>query len=378
MFEYLNLHTSRQTGSRANMAHATSLGSALMGTQFGEKFRDFPDVDAFPLHVLPFPVSLYPRVESHFALPRATPELLTSRDTHSHFQAYQTETWVGFTLCLPSRGIIDLHMCASISWRPEKGTVGVLIQGCTSQQQGRIGRRLEELSVFAFHPLLLPTIAVELKTECLHEEEVDLWKSLVTVEDLSKQTATPVVPRMQQYLHAEPPLQPRQKLSQSCYGAPKSTRARDTDQVVHRGRVPLPHDCERASADTVETPLSNDVVTHQEAFDSKGDEVTIPVLGVLQRTSYAESHVKSLLLAIDGIRKGIKTVSDTAKDHDRDGAEYITSAGEMLAEKLDFVEYKIKAIMANITFVEKRAQAQQAAVCNPFFLSPIVSLFSSL
>lgn len=45
------------------------------------------------------------------------------------------------------------------------------------------------------------------------------------------------------YLHAQPPLHPRRTLDQSYYGALKSTRARDRDQVVYRGTVGEGHDC---------------------------------------------------------------------------------------------------------------------------------------
>ncbi|KAK4446027.1 hypothetical protein QBC34DRAFT_470608 [Podospora aff. communis PSN243] len=46
------------------------------------------------------------------------------------------------------------------------------------------------------------------------------------------------------YLHAEPPLHPRRTLDQSYYGALKSTRARDRDQVVYRGTMPAAHECD--------------------------------------------------------------------------------------------------------------------------------------
>ncbi|KAK3354036.1 hypothetical protein B0T25DRAFT_224469 [Lasiosphaeria hispida] len=48
---------------------------------------------------------------------------------------------------------------------------------------------------------------------------------------------------MFKYLHAQPPLHPRRTLDQSYYGALKSTRARDRDQVVYRGTMPEPHQC---------------------------------------------------------------------------------------------------------------------------------------
>ncbi|KAK4182905.1 magnesium transport protein cora [Podospora australis] len=48
---------------------------------------------------------------------------------------------------------------------------------------------------------------------------------------------------MKKYLHAQPPLHPRRTLDQAYYGALRSTRARDRDQVVYRGTTPEPHDC---------------------------------------------------------------------------------------------------------------------------------------
>jgi hypothetical protein len=49
---------------------------------------------------------------------------------------------------------------------------------------------------------------------------------------------------MIRYLHAQPPLHPRRTLDQSYYGALKSTRARDRDQVVYRGTMPAAHECD--------------------------------------------------------------------------------------------------------------------------------------
>jgi hypothetical protein len=48
---------------------------------------------------------------------------------------------------------------------------------------------------------------------------------------------------MKAYLHAQPPLHPRRTLDQAYYGALRSTRARDRDQVVYRGTTPEPHNC---------------------------------------------------------------------------------------------------------------------------------------
>ena len=48
---------------------------------------------------------------------------------------------------------------------------------------------------------------------------------------------------MVKYLHVQPPLHPRRTLDQAYYGALRSTRTRDRDQVVYRGTTPQPHDC---------------------------------------------------------------------------------------------------------------------------------------
>jgi hypothetical protein len=50
---------------------------------------------------------------------------------------------------------------------------------------------------------------------------------------------------MLEYLHADPPLQPRRTLDQSYYGALKNTEVRDRDQVVYRATTPMPHECDR-------------------------------------------------------------------------------------------------------------------------------------
>ena len=47
-----------------------------------------------------------------------------------------------------------------------------------------------------------------------------------------------------EYVHADPPLQPRRTLDQSYYGALKSTQARDRDQVVYRATAPMAHECD--------------------------------------------------------------------------------------------------------------------------------------
>ncbi|KAK4448303.1 hypothetical protein QBC34DRAFT_485788 [Podospora aff. communis PSN243] len=307
------------------------LGLAVMSTHFGHRFRDFRDkVTGFPLYVLPFPSTLYPKIEEHFALPFATPRLLISGQTHfQHYDSMGTsdvqKQRQGFTMCLSSRGIIDFHIFASISWHPGTGMVNALLQGCSSQQQADISAQLQEFAILAFHPLLLPTILVELKMDSLEKEEAAVWNLLVGVETLSKQTATPEV----HHAHAS-----------GLESRLNATAAGEQEMLERTGGTS----------------------TYEESFDSDLDTSTINVLGVLQRTTYAESHAKSLLPLIDGIRKGAVALRGKASQGDQ--AEYIRVAGEMLCGKLDFVENRTRVIMDDILFVEKRAQAQQSAIYN--------------
>ena len=74
---------------------------------------------------------------------------------------------------------------------------------------------------------------------------VALGTLLRTAAALSEAMSAHVEERLMiRYLHAEPPLHPRRTLDQSYYGALKSTRARDRDQVVYRGTTPIPHECD--------------------------------------------------------------------------------------------------------------------------------------
>ncbi|RYP16669.1 hypothetical protein DL765_004989 [Monosporascus sp. GIB2] len=318
------------------------LGPVIQSTNFGPKFRDFPRQTAFPLNFLPFPFMLYPKVEENLALPLATPDLLVSERTH--FREYNMEylslgeQWTGFTMCLSSRGVINLNVCASISWRPNTGTVAALLQGCTSQQQARIRAQLEEVSILAFHPLLLPTILVGLKMSCLEEEEVILWNRLIQVEVRSKQTDAP-------------PIGTEPVLAQQSGMAVRTV----TPMIAPQGSEVITGDVGAHLRDS-------DNGAAQETPESELNDVTVAVLGVIQLTTYAESHAKALLLIIDGIRRGIETLNKKAGQSG--DAEYITAAGKMLSEKLAFLEQRTQVVMADIAFVEKRAQAQQAAVYN--------------
>jgi len=214
-------------------------------------------------------------------------------------------------MCLSSRGILEIDVCVSISYRPSTGTVKAFLQGCTSKQQSEVGSQLREFSALSGHPLLVPILLAQLKVCCIEEEEADLWNLLVDVETRSRQT-----------------------------GAPAINSASPYDDLMVGDRV------------------ANSII-QQERDDSKFQRITLDVVGIIQRTTYAESHAKALLLSIDEIRKSMEVVRDAAATFK---TGHVEKVGEMLSEKLDLLEHKTRVTTGDIGFVEKRAQAQQSAV----------------
>ena len=216
-------------------------------------------------------------------------------------------------MCLSSRGIIEIDICVSLSYRPSSSTVRAFLQGCTSHQQGEVSMQLQESSILSEHPLLLPIILVEIKVWRTDEEEADLWNLLVDIEGRSEQTGAPAI---------------------------SSSYAYDFDNT------PLGAELESMN-------------TGQEKTNSEFQRVTVGVVGVIQRTTSLESHAKALLLSIDEIRKSIEAVNNVASTST---AARLKEIGEILSGKLDLLEHRTRVIMGNIQFVEKRAQAQQSAV----------------
>jgi hypothetical protein len=94
---------------------------------------------------------------------------------------------------LSSRVILELDICAAISYQPGTGTVNAFLHGCTSDQQTEVKERLQYLSFLAGHPLLLPIILVEMRMNIIKDLEQMLWNLLLTVETRSGQTGAPAV-----------------------------------------------------------------------------------------------------------------------------------------------------------------------------------------
>lgn len=209
-----------------------------------------------------------------------------------------------------SHGVIEMDLCASISYHCTTGAVHNFLHGCNSEQQAQVQAMLAKSSSLARHPLLLPVLLTELKLDLVEQHSVQLWNKLVQAETLSGQTNYPAI---------------------------NNTR----HPRAHKGVPPDKH-------------KSNRSTSHLDFED-----VTIEVLGVLQITAYAESHAKSLLLSIEEIQTSIGVVSRKTKTSN---AEVITRTGLVLSERLDFLAHRTQVVINNVQFYEKRAQAQQTAV----------------
>jgi len=213
---------------------------------------------------------------------------------------------------LSSRGILEMDASASISYHAGTGAVNIFLHGCKSEQQKEIRDLLQANHyVLAGHPLLLPNTLVAMKLDLIERQENNLWEELVKVETLSKQTNRPAVG------------------SSVSYDEPM-----------------------------MKSPLAGTNLSRNNISDSL-QRFTIQVLGVLQEVTYIESHAKALLLLIDKIQRSIDAVNKLAESPQR---EYIANTGAMLSDSLDILAHRTQVLLADIQFIEKRAQAQQSAV----------------
>lgn len=205
-----------------------------------------------------------------------------------------------------SLGIIGLDVCASVSYQPKTGTVIALLQGCCEDEQNEVRAQLASLSSLGSHPLLLPLVLVTLRREIIHQEGRELWVRLLDMETRSGQTGAPAI---------------RDQLPTFENDDPQSSAANISDmdfQSLIRG-----------------------------------------VLGVLQRVTYAETQTNALLLTIEAMSRSVAAVSDATETPRK---ESITSAGAIISQRLQLLEQQTRVMLGDAKFLEKRAQAQQAAV----------------
>ena len=95
-----------------------------------------------------------------------------------------------------SRGLLELDMCASISYRSNTSSVNALLNGCSRDQQNDVHRFLERCKSLAGHPLLLPVIFIGMKRNLIGTEERNQWNKLSGIENSIDQ----IRPRDQKYL----------------------------------------------------------------------------------------------------------------------------------------------------------------------------------
>lgn len=91
--------------------------------------------------------------------------------------------------------------------------------------------------------------------------------------------------------------------------------------------------------------------------DDDINEITKQVIGVIQLSTAAEQHAKTLLTVLEAVQKSIQTIGETSGQRD-----IVQRVGEMLTERLDFIEQKTKMLIFDLQYFEKRAQAQLTAV----------------
>ncbi|KAH7382941.1 hypothetical protein BKA64DRAFT_683555 [Cadophora sp. MPI-SDFR-AT-0126] len=115
-------------------------------------------------------------------------------------------------------------------------TLGEVVEQVTANENTRHGQTNE-------HSLEIPPSYNTTKAP-LADRRQALGKLLRNAARLSEEMDSHLDEKLLfEYLHADPPLQPRRTLDQSYYGALKSTQARDRDQVVYRATTPAPHAC---------------------------------------------------------------------------------------------------------------------------------------
>lgn len=95
----------------------------------------------------------------------------------------------------------------------------------------------------------------------------------------------------------------------------------------------------------------------QSGEDDDINEITKQVIGVIQLSTVAEQHAKTLLTVLEAVQKSIQIIGETSGQRD-----IVQRVGEMLTERLEFIEQKTKMLIFDLQYFEKRAQAQLTAV----------------
>ncbi|KAK7704050.1 hypothetical protein SLS57_010639 [Botryosphaeria dothidea] len=94
----------------------------------------------------------------------------------------------------------------------------------------------------------------------------------------------------------------------------------------------------------------------QSGEDDDINEITKQVIGVIQLSTAAEQHAKTLLTVLEAVQKSIQIIGETSGQRD-----IVQRVGEMLTERLEFIEQKTKMLIFDLQYFEKRAQAQLTA-----------------
>ena len=194
---------------------------------------------------------------------------------------------LGFTLRMPTKGVLWLNVCLSLSYCPSKGKTRALLHGCTHSQRDTIRRQLRAFSSLALHPLLIPVLFIAMKQRLIRDQEQRLWANLVNVETKSGLTGAPAI----------------------------AARLLPATSLI----------------------------------DQNIDFVTRRALGIVQLATYAASHAKALFVVIQSIQESVKQVNAATSHPNKDQIEeaglilserlmFLAQTTQVLLGDLEFVE----------------------------------------
>lgn len=194
---------------------------------------------------------------------------------------------LGFTLRMPTKGVLWLTASLSISYYPSKGNTRALLHGCTHSQRDALRGQLRAFSSLAPHPLLIPLLLITMKKQLIDNQEQQLWKSLVDIETQSGLTGAPAI------------------------GARSHSASLLIDQNI-------------------------EIVTRR-------------ALGIVQIATYAGTHAKSLLVMIQSIQESVNKVNAATSHPHKDCIEkaglilserltFLAQTTQVMLGDLEFIE----------------------------------------
>lgn len=238
------------------------------------------------------------------------------------------EHLVGFTLRIPTRGILELDTALSISYSPHDNTsTHAVIWGCTAEQRASLLTQLHPCSSLTRHPLVLPILLAEMHRDVIADQTLNQWERLLNIETKSGLTGAPLL----------------------------GTRP-------HAGMY-----------------LSEENL----------NGVTTGMLGVVQIATAAQRHARSLLAIVEAMERAVGEVNGLAvataaavaasepSSNSSSGTRMKTMteiAGSILLEKLSLIKLQTQTLLADLEATQERGKVQITAVSEKHLPSVPVTL----